>query len=114
MKNYFEINHKADITGTSFKFEILCPQDWIFDTFGAPTWQSTWREIESESEKVLAEWVFQDSEDPTKVCTLYDWKGSSISNCFHVAAHDFETAHRFEVWLNYLFARENEKKRMRE
>lgn len=111
MKNFWHVNHKANISGTSFQLKIKCKYESLLDLFSDATWQSPWAEIESGTEKVAAEWVFENQDG--HVVTLYDWKGSSLIDEWHVGAHDSTTAHLFELWLSQQVKKENEKRKVR-
>ena len=111
MKNYWHINHAANISGTSLKLEIKAPREFIFETFGRPTWESRLSDVEEGNEKVLEEWVFENQEG--RVVTLYDWKLSSLRDQWHIGAHDATTAHLFEIWLSELQKKEIEKRKVR-
>jgi len=106
MKNYWFENKDADANGTSLQFRVSIDQDFIWNHFGPSHFLGN-----SIDDKVLAEWIFENQDG--KVATLYDWKGSSQRNEWHIGAHDAETAHLFEIWLSNFHKREMQKQKIR-
>jgi len=105
-KNFWKINHLADINGTSLKLRIKAPSGLIHKVFSRPTWENRIEDLISEKEKSLALWAFTNLDG--SVCTLYDWKGSSLYNDWHIGAHEDTAAHLFEIWLSNFLHKQNQ------
>lgn len=88
----FTRNENADICGTSFHgVEIKASVDMLTKLLGKP--------VISVDDKTTHEWVVEG--DDGSVVTIYDYKyDGSVSEYWHVGAHDKLACLNFVAWFN--------------